>query len=241
MGLPLAVKLSPYFSSVGNLALRLVDAGADGLVLFNRFYQPDLDVETLAVEPRLHLSTSDDLLLPLRWLGILHGRIDASMAASGGVHRGTDVAKALLVGADVAMMTAALLQHGPRHVQEVEAELRYWMQDHEYESVEQLRGSVSQSAFPGGGSVRAGQLRQRARVVLCHAADPAVRAVSSSARPVDTTTAALAGLSSSEAAARLERDGPNELPCARAIAVATSRGATRPLLRPVVVGRRCWP
>ena len=145
MGLPLAVKLSPYFSSVGNLALRLVDAGADGLVLFNRFYQPDLDVETLAVEPRLHLSTSDDLLLPLRWLGILHGRIDASMAASGGVHRGTDVAKALLVGADVAMMTAALLQHGPRHVQEVEAELRYWMQDHEYESVEQLRGSVSQT------------------------------------------------------------------------------------------------
>ena len=166
MGLPLAVKLSPYFSSVGNLALRLVDAGADGLVLFNRFYQPDLDVETLAVEPRLHLSTSDDLLLPLRWLGILHGRIDASMAASGGVHRGTDVAKALLVGADVAMMTAAapparsppcpgggggapLLDAGPR-----------------VRIGRAAAGVGEPNAFPGGGSVRAGQLRQRARVVL---------------------------------------------------------------------------
>lgn len=143
--IPLAVKLSPYYSSLAHFAGRLVDAGADGLVLFNRFYQPDLDLETLAVVPRVELSHPWELRLPLRWLAILHPLLHqrASLAATTGIHSGADVAKALLVGADVAMMTSALLRHGPERILEVEADLRAWMTGHGYESVDQLRGSVS--------------------------------------------------------------------------------------------------
>jgi dihydroorotate dehydrogenase (fumarate) len=143
--IPLAVKLSPYYSALAHFAGRLVGAGADGLVLFNRFYQPDLDLETLAVVPRVELSHPWELRLPLRWLAILHPLLDqrASLAATTGIHSGSDVAKALLVGADVAMMTSALLRHGPERLVEVEADLRAWMIVHGYESVDQLRGSVS--------------------------------------------------------------------------------------------------
>jgi dihydroorotate dehydrogenase (fumarate) len=142
---PVAVKLSPFYSAMANFALRVVGAGARGLVLFNRFYQPDLDIETLAIVPRLELSTPWELRLPLRWIAVLRPLLDgrASLAATSGVASGADVAKALLVGADVAMTTSSLLRLGPDHVGVIEQELLAWMTDHEYESVSQLRGSVS--------------------------------------------------------------------------------------------------
>ena len=140
IGIPLAVKLSPYFSSVANLTRQLVEAGANGLVLFNRFYQPDLDLETLEVTPRLELSTSEELRLPLRWIAILHKQVPASLAASTGVHTAADVVKVLLAGADVAMMTSALLRHGPEHLAAVEAGLRDWLEERGMQSVGHLRG-----------------------------------------------------------------------------------------------------
>jgi len=146
--IPLVVKLSPYYSALANFAGQAVERGADGLVLFNRFYQPDLDLETLDVVNRLDLSRPSELRLPLRWIAILRPQLgqDVSLAATSGIHAAADVAKALLVGADVAMMTSALLEHGPEHVRAVEAELRSWMAEKEYESVDQLRGSASQAA-----------------------------------------------------------------------------------------------
>ncbi len=145
LDVPLAVKLSPYYSAMANFAHRVLAAGADGLVLFNRFYQPDLDLDTLDVVPRVELSQPSELRLPLRWIAILRPQIGAaaSLAATSGIHGGSDVAKALLVGADVAMTTSALLRHGPGHVATIEAELRAWMTDHEYESAAQMRGSAS--------------------------------------------------------------------------------------------------
>jgi dihydroorotate dehydrogenase (fumarate) len=144
IGIPLAVKLSPYFSSVTNLARQLVEAGADGLVLFNRFYQPDLDLETLEVTPRLVLSTSDELRLPLRWVAILYRQVPASLAASTGVHTAADAVKVLMAGADVAMSTSALLRHGPEHLSVVEAGLRDWLEGRGMSSVDLLRGLRSQ-------------------------------------------------------------------------------------------------
>jgi dihydroorotate dehydrogenase (fumarate) len=146
--IPIAVKVGPYFSAMANMARRLVDAGADGLVLFNRFYQPDFDVEALEVVPRLVLSSSEELRLPLRWIAILHGRIRASLAATTGVHTGQDVAKLLLAGADVTMMTSALLRHGPAHVAMVERELLAWMAEQEFRALAEFRGSMSQLAVP---------------------------------------------------------------------------------------------
>lgn len=145
--IPLAVKLSPHYSSMASFAQQAVDAGADGLVLFNRFYQPDIDLETLEVVNRVELSRPWELRLPLRWIAILRPQLGAtaSLAATSGVHSGTDVVKALMVGADVAMLTSALLQHGPGHLRSVHDELVRWMVDHDYESVAQLRGSASQA------------------------------------------------------------------------------------------------
>ena len=142
---PVAVKLSPFYSAFAHFATRVVAAGAEALVLFNRFYQPDLDVESLAVVSRLELSNPWELRLPLRWIAILRPLLDgrADLAATTGVESGTDVAKALLVGADVAMMTSAVLRHGPEHVRTVEEQLVAWMREHDYDSVSQLRGSVS--------------------------------------------------------------------------------------------------
>jgi dihydroorotate dehydrogenase (fumarate) len=141
---PVAVKLSPYWSGLGAFAQRLVDEGAAGLVLFNRFYQPDIDLETLSVGPRLVLSTSEELRLPLRWMALLHGRTSASLAATTGIHEPADVVKALLAGANVAMTTSAVLRHGPDHVTTLVDGLRRWMEARDYASVEQLIGSVSQ-------------------------------------------------------------------------------------------------
>jgi dihydroorotate dehydrogenase (fumarate) len=146
IGIPLAVKLSPYFTGLAHFACRVVEAGADGLVLFNRFYQPDLDLETLEVAPHLVLSSSHELRLPLRWIGILRGRVAASLAATSGVHGAEDVLKVLLAGADAAMQASALLQRGPGLVGEIEADLGRWLEAREYESVEQLKGSVSRGA-----------------------------------------------------------------------------------------------
>lgn len=141
---PLAMKLSPYFSSPGNMAKRLVDEGANGLVLFNRFYQPDLDLETLQVAPRLVLSNSNELRLPLRWVAILYGRLLADMAITTGVHTSEDVLKSLMAGAKVTMMASELLQNGLRRVKEILGEIENWMDEREYASVAQMIGSMSQ-------------------------------------------------------------------------------------------------
>jgi dihydroorotate dehydrogenase (fumarate) len=141
---PLAVKVGPYYSAFGNMASRLVEAGADGLVLFNRFYQPDLDPLTRRVVPALELSTSAELRLPLRWTAMLHDRFDTSLALTTGVHTGLDVARGLLAGADVTMMTSALLRNGPGHVATVEAELVAWAEGFDATSISELRGSASQ-------------------------------------------------------------------------------------------------
>jgi dihydroorotate dehydrogenase (fumarate) len=148
VSIPLAVKIGPFFSSVGDVATRLVASGADGLLLFNRFMQPDIDLNTLRIDPRLHLSTSSELSLPLRWIGILREHVDASLAASTGAHTCADILKLLLVGADVVMLASALLERGPGHVATLLAELRAWMEEREYASVDQLRGSMSREHAP---------------------------------------------------------------------------------------------
>lgn len=146
--LPLAVKIGPYFSSVANMAARFARARADGLVLFNRFYQPDVDLETLDVAPTLRLSGPEAQRLPLTWIGLLRGRVPLSLAASGGVAGPEDALKMLLVGADVAMMASELLRRGPARLAEVLDGMRRWMAEREYESVEQLKGSLCQRLGP---------------------------------------------------------------------------------------------
>ncbi len=144
--IPVAVKIGAYFSSLPNMAKRLVEAGANGLVLFNRFYQPDFDLEELEVRPNVMLSTPHELLLRLNWVAILYGRIKADLAVTGGIHTGIEVLKAMMAGARVAMMTSALLEHGIGHLAAVRSELEKWMEEHEYESIHQMQGSMSQRA-----------------------------------------------------------------------------------------------
>ncbi len=144
VSIPVAIKLSPFFSSLANMAYRLSEAGADALVLFNRFYQPDLDIESLQVVPRLVLSKSRDVRLPLRWVAILYGRISADLAVTGGVQDHVDVLKCLMAGANVTMMTSVLLRKGPARIGKVLKRLTRWMEEHEYESVRQMQGSMSQ-------------------------------------------------------------------------------------------------
>ncbi|HXZ05896.1 MAG TPA: dihydroorotate dehydrogenase-like protein [Ktedonobacteraceae bacterium] len=144
--LPIAVKLSPYFTALPNLAKRIVEAGADALVLFNRFYQPDFDLEELEVVPNLVLSTSHEMRLPMRWIAILYGRIQADFALTSGVHTAQDVLKAMMAGANVAMMTSTLLENGVGRIMHILNDLQDWMEVHEYDSIEQMRGSMSQQA-----------------------------------------------------------------------------------------------
>jgi len=144
--IPLAVKLGPYFTALPAFAGRLVAAGANGLVLFNRFYQPDLDIETLEVVPDLVLSDSRELRLPLRWIAILYGRVQADLALTSGVHTSVDVLKAMMAGAKVSMMASELLQNGIGRINELLAELQDWMETYEYESIRQMCGSMSQRA-----------------------------------------------------------------------------------------------
>lgn len=142
--IPVAVKVSPFFSNMANMAKRLDDTGADGLVLFNRFYQPDIDLEELEIKPNVLLSGPQELRLPLTWIGILFGRLKASLAATSGAHNAEDVIKLLMVGADVTMLCSALLRNGTNHLRHVENGIREWMEAHEYESVRQMQGSMSQ-------------------------------------------------------------------------------------------------
>jgi dihydroorotate dehydrogenase (fumarate) len=144
VSIPVAVKLSPFFSNMANLAKRLDEERADGLVLFNRFYQPDIDLEELEIKPNVLLSTPQALRLPLTWIGILYGRVRASLAATSGVHTSEDVLKMLMVGADVTMLCSVLFRKGMYHLREVEKGMVAWMEEHEYESVKQMRGSMSQ-------------------------------------------------------------------------------------------------
>ena len=144
VSLPVVMKLSPFFSSLPNFVSKLERAGARGVALFNRFYQPDIDLDTLCVVDRLHLSTAEEVLLRIRWLSILHGRTHLTLAATGGVHSHEDALKLLLVGADVVHMASCLLQHGPGRLAHILQGMERWMSEHEYASVAQLKGSMSQ-------------------------------------------------------------------------------------------------
>ncbi|GCE06543.1 dihydroorotate dehydrogenase [Dictyobacter aurantiacus] len=144
--LPIAVKLSPYFTALPQFARRLVEAGANGLVLFNRFYQPDLDLEDLQVVPNLELSSSHELRLPLRWIALLYGRIQTDFALTSGVHSAQDVLKAMMAGANVAMMASTLLANGIDQLARIRTDMQWWMDEHEYPSLDLMRGSMSQQA-----------------------------------------------------------------------------------------------
>ncbi len=148
VSIPLAVKLGPYFSAMASMARRLVAAGADGLVLFNRFIQPDIDLENLEALPKLVLSTPYELLVPLRWAAILHGRVQASLAVTGGIHDAQGMLKALLAGADVGMVASVLYKKGFDQIGTILKEMTAWMEEKEYESVEQLKGSMSRENCP---------------------------------------------------------------------------------------------
>ena len=143
---PVALKLSPFFSNMAEMAARFDAAGADGLVLFNRFYQPDLDLDELVVRPNILLSTPQAMRLPLRWIAILHGRLRASLAATSGIHTATDCLKMLMAGADAVMLASAIYQRGPEIFAELLSGMRAWMEEREYDSVEQLKGSMSQKS-----------------------------------------------------------------------------------------------
>jgi dihydroorotate dehydrogenase (fumarate) len=145
--IPVAVKLSPFFSSIPSMAHRLVNEGADGLVLFNRFYQPDINLDELDVKPGVELSDSYANRLPMRWIGILFGKLKASLAATSGVHTAEDVLKLTMAGADVTMMCSALLMHGPEHIAKVIQDVELWMKEHEYESIDQMKGSLSHKSI----------------------------------------------------------------------------------------------
>jgi dihydroorotate dehydrogenase (fumarate) len=144
VGIPVAMKLSPFFSGMANMAKRLDEAGADALVLFNRFYQPDMDLENLEVKPNVLLSTPQALRLPLRWVAILYGHLKANLAATSGIHEAEDVLKILMAGADVAQICSVLLTHGIDHIRKIENGMIEWMEKHNYSSVAQFRGSMSQ-------------------------------------------------------------------------------------------------
>lgn len=146
--IPVAVKLSPFYTSLPHFVRQLDEIGTDGVVLFNRFYQPDIDVETLEVQPRLRLSDSDELLLRLRWLALLAGRLQASLAVSGGVHTALDAVKAVMTGADAVQVVSCLLRHGPDHLRVLKGGLETWLEQHDYESLSQLKGSMSLASCP---------------------------------------------------------------------------------------------
>ena len=146
--IPVAVKLSPYFTNLSRFARRLDENGANALVLFNRFYQPDIELETLEVSPNLLLSTPMAMRLPMRWIALLYGRIGANLAATSGIHHGVDALKMLMAGADVTMLCSVLLRHGIDHLRVIEREMREWLEEHEYESIEQIKGIMSQKNCP---------------------------------------------------------------------------------------------
>ncbi len=151
VNLPVAVKLSPFFSNMANMAKRLSDVGANGLVLFNRFYQPDIDLETLEIEPNLLLSSSREIRLSMRWIAILYGTIPVDFAATSGIYTAHDVIKMMMVGANVTMLVSVLLSHGIEQLQTIEKDIVEWLEVKEYHSISQLRGSMSQVNCPDPG------------------------------------------------------------------------------------------
>lgn len=155
--IPVAVKMSPYFSNMANMAKKVAEAGADSLVLFNRFYQPDIDLENLEVVPNVKLSSSEALRLPLRWIAILKDRINVDLAATSGIHSAFDAIKAIMAGANVAMLNSVLLMHGIESLKNIESQMRVWMEEKEYESVEQMMGSMSQAKVPDPSSFERAQ------------------------------------------------------------------------------------
>ena len=148
VSIPLAVKVGPYFTAFANMASRFVAAGADGLILFNRFLQPDIDVDSLKIAPHLALSTPDELRLPLRWVAILRGQLQASLAATGGIHDTAGIVKVVLAGADVAMITSTLYRHGIDHLRTLVDQLRFWLETNDHVSIEQIKGTLSQAKCP---------------------------------------------------------------------------------------------
>jgi dihydroorotate dehydrogenase (fumarate) len=173
VSLPLAVKLGPFFTNFSAMAKRLAAAGADGLVLFNRFYQPDIDIEALELRPNLLLSTPHDLRLPLRWIALLHGRHPLDLAASGGVHRGTDVVRLLMAGACCTQVVGALLRHGPERLIGLVDELSQWLQEHDHGSVRELIGCMSQRRCPDPGEYERSQYM---RALQTYRSDEAIMA-----------------------------------------------------------------
>jgi dihydroorotate dehydrogenase (fumarate) len=148
VSIPVAVKVGPHFSAFANMAQRLEAAGANGIVIFNRFYQPDFDLETLEVKPSLTLSNSSELLLRLHWAAMLHGQIQSDIAITGGVHTAEDVVKSMMAGAKVTMLASALLENGIGYLRQLRNQLEAWLEKHEYESIEQMQGSMSQENVP---------------------------------------------------------------------------------------------
>lgn len=146
VNIPIAVKISPFYTAIPNFALRLAETGVNGLVLFNRFYQPDFDLEELKVVPNLVLSNSNEMRLPLRWTAILYGKVHVDFGLTGGVHTATDLIKALMAGASATMVTSELLLHGVTRISEILADVQTWMEEREYDSVAQMKGSMSQMA-----------------------------------------------------------------------------------------------
>jgi dihydroorotate dehydrogenase (fumarate) len=176
--IPVAVKLSPFFTNFAHIARRFDENGANGLVLFNRFYQPDIELESLEVTPSVFHSTPMAMRLPLRWIALLYDRVGASLAATSGIHRGTDALKMLLAGADVSMLCSVLMRQGIEHLRVVEEEMVTWMREHEYESAEQLKGSLSQKNCPDPSAFERAQYM---RAVGVHRPDQ--EGLSTSARP----------------------------------------------------------
>lgn len=168
LNIPVAVKVSPFFTNFAQFARRIDRSGAGALVLFNRFYQPDIELETLEISPNILLSTPMAMRLPMRWIAMLYGRIGANLAATSGIHRATDALKMLMAGADVTMLCSVLLRRGIEHLAVIEREIREWMEEHEYESVEQLKGSMSQKNCPDPGAF------ERAQYMRALATYPAV-------------------------------------------------------------------
>ena len=148
VNIPVAIKVSPFFSNMANMAIQLTEAGADGLVLCNRFYQPDINIETLEVQPNVLLSTPQAMRLPMRWIAILYGRLQVDLAATSGIHKSQDALKMLMAGANITMLVSVLLRHGIEHISVIEEGMRQWMEEHEYESVKQMQGSMSQINCP---------------------------------------------------------------------------------------------
>ena len=146
--IPVAIKVAPYFSNMANMAKQLAEAGADSLVFFNRFYQPDIDLETLDVYPHVLLSTPQAMRLPMRWIAILYGRISSDLAATSGIHHAADILKMVMVGAKITQLTSALLRHGIEYIRTLEDGMRHWMEENEYDSIKQMQGSLSQLHCP---------------------------------------------------------------------------------------------